>query len=271
MGRLILCTGRTAKRPFYISELGLSLYTAEELCYYIYNNIFMIEDSFVSPQLLAFIGSELGLTQLEDQLRQHLGHAASGQLLLTILQEIHYYDESELTAFKKQLEKKKSASSFELAKNKADFLVKQKKYNNALKVYDSILDGPDQKGMTEEFCARIWHNKGVAYAGLFYVAKAAQCMLKAYETLKDNEIVREIYMLSLFDEEAMDWEEIFAGVSPKQLYSWKEEFENIRKQLMQSGKALEARTVFQKDAVKRPAFIAGLLGEWKQEYREMVL
>ena len=40
MGSLILCHNKRAKQPFEIKQVHQKIYTIEELCYYIYNNIY---------------------------------------------------------------------------------------------------------------------------------------------------------------------------------------------------------------------------------------
>ena len=42
MGSLILCHKKRAKRPFEISRVHTRIYTIEELCYYICNNLYLI-------------------------------------------------------------------------------------------------------------------------------------------------------------------------------------------------------------------------------------
>ena len=43
MGSLILCHKKRAKRPFEISRVHMRIYTIEELCYYICNNLYLID------------------------------------------------------------------------------------------------------------------------------------------------------------------------------------------------------------------------------------
>ena len=42
MGSLILCHKKRAKRPFEISRVHMRIYTIEELCYSICNNLYLI-------------------------------------------------------------------------------------------------------------------------------------------------------------------------------------------------------------------------------------
>ena len=46
MGKIILCRGKKADTPLTVLQTGVKLYTAEELCYYIYNNIYLIGQGF---------------------------------------------------------------------------------------------------------------------------------------------------------------------------------------------------------------------------------
>ena len=46
MGKIILCRAREAKQPLVVKDIGLKIYTLEELCYFIYNNIYFISIDF---------------------------------------------------------------------------------------------------------------------------------------------------------------------------------------------------------------------------------
>ena len=43
MGSLILCHSKRAKRPYEISRVHMRIYTIEELCYYLCNNLYLID------------------------------------------------------------------------------------------------------------------------------------------------------------------------------------------------------------------------------------
>ena len=59
MGRFLLC-GREAALPYQVEEMDLRLYSVEELCCFIYDNLSLIDDGFVDRRLLGFIREELG-------------------------------------------------------------------------------------------------------------------------------------------------------------------------------------------------------------------
>ena len=58
MGSLILCHKKRAKQPYVISRVHMKIYTIEELCYYICNNLYLIDYTIINHQLCDWIGRE---------------------------------------------------------------------------------------------------------------------------------------------------------------------------------------------------------------------
>ena len=76
MGSLILCHKKRAKRPFEISRVHMRIYTIEELCYYICNNLY---------------------PELSSELRRLLRENGSmEEFVLTILKESNIYAAAEI-------------------------------------------------------------------------------------------------------------------------------------------------------------------------------
>lgn len=69
MGRWIF-GGKEAKLPFEVEELDLRLYTIEELCYYIYNNLALIGEDFIDEHLLSFLRDELDLKEEAEKIER---------------------------------------------------------------------------------------------------------------------------------------------------------------------------------------------------------
>ena len=72
MGSLILCHKKRAKQPYEISRVHMRIYTIEELCYYICNNLYLIDYTIINRQLCDWIGDELELSGLAETLREEL-------------------------------------------------------------------------------------------------------------------------------------------------------------------------------------------------------
>lgn len=210
------------------------------------------------------------MEKLEEKIRKWVTDRADmAQILYMILQDIHYYSESELGAFKTQLEWMRRAKPSERAKKKADYLLQKRKYAAAIQLYDAIAAGEPDKGMTREFMGALYHNKGVACAGLFESERALECFERAYEHLEQEEILKEIYMLCQMDEGAELPEAMMLAVPAEQQFKWREEYETLYKHLKYSGRARNVGELWEKDSVRRKAGVQGLLTQWKQEYREM--
>ena len=66
----ILCKDAEAERPYYVKDLGINLYSAFELCYFIYNHSALLGDDFPDEELLRFIGDGCRMPDLERKLRK---------------------------------------------------------------------------------------------------------------------------------------------------------------------------------------------------------
>lgn len=271
MGGLILCRDGEAKHPFYLKDLGINLYTAEELCYYIYNHVFLIDESFFGEDLLTFIGTECRLPALEKKLRLWKNEEADlVSLLMVILQDVHYYDEAELKTFRDQMEQIRNAKPRERTKQKADYMLRQKKYETALRLYESILPTPEDPMDDAEFTGRVYYNRGAAFAQLFSFREAAACFEEAYQLLEQEDILKHLYMLYQMDGTVPLREDLLNQIPAEQQYKWKEEFDVMKKHAEFSGKSLEARAALEKNAFRRPAAVEKLIRDWKKEYRSLV-
>ena len=69
MSGLILCREKTVTHPYYVKELGIHLYTGEELSYFICHNILLIDEDFVDERLFDFL-EQLGETRLCERARR---------------------------------------------------------------------------------------------------------------------------------------------------------------------------------------------------------
>ena len=63
-----LCLLPQAKKPYYIENIRMNIYSLEELCFYLYNNACLIDESLLNERLLDWLRDELGLTRLYRQL-----------------------------------------------------------------------------------------------------------------------------------------------------------------------------------------------------------
>ena len=48
MSDYILCQVKRASLPFYVENISKNIYSIEELCYYFYKNIYLIDESIIN-------------------------------------------------------------------------------------------------------------------------------------------------------------------------------------------------------------------------------
>lgn len=194
MGTVKLCVHETAKTPYYMEATGIHLYSIEELAYYLYENIYLIDERIMEEKLYSWIEKELGLGILADRLRsgRSTGTHVYNQVM-TILQASEYYSETELSHLSEKIKTISGLQTQERMKYKADELLQNENYWAAITEYERILSIRQSSKLTVEFYARVWNNLAVCYARLFLFEKAASCFESAYQFQKISEYKEKAY------------------------------------------------------------------------------
>ena len=52
MGSYILCQVKRASMPYYIENISTNIYSIEELCYYFYHNIYLLDETILNEHLI---------------------------------------------------------------------------------------------------------------------------------------------------------------------------------------------------------------------------
>lgn len=182
MDGLILCRTRVADNPYYISEGDVCIYTLEELCYYLYNHIYMLSSDFLNDNLVRFIDRELGEQELADALRKLLNEeAALWYGVLTILMNVDYYSKEEINELRKVIDRLDSLKGCERLKICGDKYLADHMCESALKSYSLALAAVKKDKMDELFLGEVYHNMGVAYGRMLLYEQASQYFLLAYK------------------------------------------------------------------------------------------
>ena len=180
MGRLLLCMGKYAEKPFFMEKVYVNLYSVEELCYCLLKDAYLIDQDLMDGRLEGWLTGECGLQELAVKLEEAAKEGCTvGGYARVILEYVGYGDRGTWEKAVEMLEEGRDLSLYEKRKARADYLAEHKKYMAALKSYDSLLEElPDAE---KELRAKILHNQGVVYAQLFRFRSAAQCFQEAYE------------------------------------------------------------------------------------------
>ena len=271
MGELILCTYKTAQRPFVISDSGFAIYTMEELCYYLEDNFYLLDKKVLNYSLCRWLSQEIGLFRLGAELEKTLragGPVWTGALL--ILEKSGFYSEEELKQLQELFESMDGKTVLECRKVKGDQYLKQEKYALAAAEYRRLLKPENRMRMTDELCAFLYHNLGVAYARMFLFDEAAECFREAYQQNGQKES-REAYLYAL---------NYIKGEKPGDKgIQMNLDFETMREvfgkfqDIASNGDYYKERQKL-KDAMDENSVISGenkekLLADWKKRYKEI--
>ena len=87
MARVILCETDVATTSYIFPNTKIEVFSYEELCYYIYNNVALVSEEYIGKKLLQWIEEELGMPELSMKLRavKEKESADLTDLLTTIL------------------------------------------------------------------------------------------------------------------------------------------------------------------------------------------
>lgn len=186
MSGYILCQVKRAKNPYYISNISTNIYSIEELCYYLYHNIYLLDETIINEQLLVWMKEELHLRRLYQRLYVLLEEKKNiGEFILPIFKEINYLSHDQFREMNERLKRFEEQPEIVRKKIKGDYLVDHEKYINAIQVYQETLKDTEENetNMGSQFTGSIYNNMGCAYASLFQMNEALMCFQKANEEL----------------------------------------------------------------------------------------
>ncbi len=267
MGKLILCEKPLAALPYYIENLSLNVYSLEELCYYIENNVYLVEQDFMNEELTDWIGKELHERKLAEKLlniRNNNGTLSS--FVTCILTETGYTPPNRIAEIAQILKEMDGKSAFACAKIRADRYLQRGRFVNALSIYQSLFASEDAAKEDIALRGSLLHNMGCAYANLFLFAQAAEAFENAYKLTGAKESLQQCLAAFRFTHDENGFYETAKryGVS-------EEEQERISSALTQLSRD-ETITTFEKELdgegeTAQAAKRLELLEQWKQEYR----
>ncbi len=182
----ILCTGRYAVKPYYLEKIGRRIYSIEELCYCIVQNAYMVDSDSFDMSLIDWIGDELGLEKLSEELRTMLIHKCSAAAFFgMIIDYVGYTSKEENDKTIETLKSNADMDIYEKRMARAEFLMKQGHLQQAFDEYEYLWKHMPE--MDKNVRATIEHNEGVMYAHLFMYDRAGEMFLKAWEDNGDEE------------------------------------------------------------------------------------
>ena len=187
MGSLILCHKKKAKHPYEISRIHKRVYTIEELCYYLCNNLYLIDYTIMNEQLCHWIADELELTDMACDLLNLLRKPATvEEFVVKVLDDAKIYTAGEMAHIQNVLQKLKNQREVERQKFKADKLMESGELESAILIYVSIVNGEWDPALDKRFYGKVYACLAGAYGKAFLYEEAAHMYEKAYKLCEDQ-------------------------------------------------------------------------------------
>lgn len=174
-----LCIGEYARVGYDPEHMGIKVYSLEELCFFIKENAFLLDDGFVDDSLGAWLSEECKLQDLGDELRKASRKRMSLKSYVgMILEYACFFTKEKNQEIMGIITENSSLSIYEKKKARADALVKKGYYGLAGKEYGRLLQMlPEEQVILK---GEIYHGCGVCLAHMFYFTLAGEYFLKAH-------------------------------------------------------------------------------------------
>ena len=77
MGLVCVCRYDRTKAPLFVEQAGVDLYSLEELSYFLYHNICLVDRHFFDERLVRWLREEAGCKELAERLERGISSGAA--------------------------------------------------------------------------------------------------------------------------------------------------------------------------------------------------
>lgn len=179
--QMYLCLGALSTTPYFLSGLGVNIYSMDELCYYLCVNAYILDNDLIDIRLCDYMRDNLEMPELSAKIRKMIRENKTlGEMVTTILIDTHYCNEDEIAKIKQILVDNASLSFAAKRKVRGDNLLCANKYPRAIEEYQYVLSVLNKEEEPELYSS-ILHNVGCAYSLMFLMDKAGSYFKQAYD------------------------------------------------------------------------------------------
>lgn len=242
MSGLIFCSFKRAARPYYLESAKQNIYSIEELCYFLQDNIYLLDENIMTTEFCDWLETEVEAADLAQKLRRLIEDKQGFRVFcMQIIMDSGYFSKNEMQFLGMKLQKMDHQSNYENRKIKADQLMEKKKYLAAIEEYRSLLLHATDSPSDVRVSGDIWHNMGTAYANMFCFERAVSCYEKAYELSHRVDSLKAAFQAVCFldDSERVQW-------FLQQRHISQEQFAAMKKNLAEVGRLTEASAEYGK-------------------------
>lgn len=197
MARVVLCAGRRSRVPLRLHNVNTGLYSAEEICFYLYHHAATAEDYVTEDALAEYYEKELELPAVAERLRVLKASEAGLKEYATVLfGATMMYTEEEVAEYLREMERLLELKFWQKQKAKADVYLDQHSYRDALVLYERLLRERKENGMPEVAAGNVYHNMAICELHITGAGSAAAHFAEAYEKNRSQESLRS-YLIAL--------------------------------------------------------------------------
>lgn len=174
-----LCIGEYASVGYEPEDMGIKVYSLEELVYFVRENAVLLDNGFMDEALGQWLTEECKLQELGEELRKASRKRVSLKSYVGILLEYAGFYSKEINdQIENIIVENSSLSIYEKKKARGDALVQKGHYGKAGREYAKLLQmlPEDMTNLRGE----IYHGCGVCLAKMFYFKLAGEYFLKAH-------------------------------------------------------------------------------------------
>lgn len=174
-----LCIGEYASVGYEPEDMGIKVYSLEELVYFVRENAVLLDNGFMDEALGQWLTEECKLQELGEELRKASRKRVSLKSYVGILLEYAgFYSKEINNQIENIIVENSSLSIYEKKKARGDALVQKGHYGKAGREYAKLLQmlPEDMTNLRGE----IYHGCGVCLAKMFYFSLAGEYFLKAH-------------------------------------------------------------------------------------------
>jgi len=177
MGKVILCSGVYSRDPFEVGG-GKLVYSIEELCCYVYENVIKLDAEFFSTELIRWLREKVDMQEIAEKLEfLEENNYSFKDRVVALLCSADYYTEDEIIALIKKMNAWENLPLWRKKKLQADELLLDGRYVRARSEYESILT---IDGIGDLDTGNIYHNIGVAKMHTISASEGATDFYKSF-------------------------------------------------------------------------------------------
>lgn len=197
MARVVLCAGKRSRVPLCLHSINRKLYSAEEICYYLYHHATTAEDYVKEDALAEYYERELGLPAVAERLRVlKASEASAKEYAEVIFGATRMYAEEEVAEYIAGMDRLQDMKTWQKQKAKADVYLTHRNYREAMAVYEQLLRNKKENEMPEGAAGNVYHNLAICELHITGAGSAAGHFAEAYEKNRSQESLRS-YLLAL--------------------------------------------------------------------------